>query len=244
MSIIYDNLKLVQLRRKEESREFQENLKSTNNNEESHLQSHLQSQIQSQSFYALELEWFFQWKCFVMNDTTEKLLSNSKKKISINKSIGTLPPGPITNINLFEKGVKDYTEKNLKKGLKKNEDYVIVNEKIWKMFLHNYNGGPEIQLSKNDDVYVSFISVNNKEYLTYSNIRDLLIGGINCSNFSMEKLNNTISVEVQPDESGQMRNGVSSSVVDKDGIFTECEKIDGIAGKININILESKVKLK
>lgn len=244
MSINYDNLKLVQLRRKEESKEFQENIKSNNNiNDESNVNLQLHSPLHSssQSFYAIELEWFFHWKCFVMNDTSEKLLSNSKKKISTNKSIGVLPPGPITNINLFEKGVKEYSGKNFKKGLKKNEDYVIVNEKIWKMFLHNYNGGPEIQLSKNDDIFASFISVSNKEYLTYSNIRDFLIGGTNSCNFSLEKLNNTISVEVQPEE---MREGVSSSVVDKDGIFTGYDKFDGIAGKININIVESKVKLK
>jgi hypothetical protein len=54
-----------------------------------------------------------------MNDLTEKNLSNSKKKISTNKLIGVLPPGPINNTNLFEKNYKELSEKTLKKGLKK-----------------------------------------------------------------------------------------------------------------------------
>jgi hypothetical protein len=54
-----------------------------------------------------------------MNDVNEKNLSNSKKKISPNKYIGVLPPGPITNINLFDKNSKEFSEQTLKKGMKK-----------------------------------------------------------------------------------------------------------------------------
>lgn len=54
-----------------------------------------------------------------MNDITEKFLPNTKKKISENKIIGVLPPGPVTNINLFEKNCKDFNENSIKKGLKK-----------------------------------------------------------------------------------------------------------------------------
>jgi hypothetical protein len=93
------------LRRKEESRDFQENIK-------------LNSQAQS-NFFVVDLEWFLQWKCFIMNDQSEKPLPNSKKRISSNKSIGVLPPGPILNSNLFDKNAKEFKEKNLKKGLKK-----------------------------------------------------------------------------------------------------------------------------
>ena len=54
-----------------------------------------------------------------MNDITEKFLANSKKRNSSNKAIGILPPGPVCNLNLFEKNTKEFTEKTLKKGLKK-----------------------------------------------------------------------------------------------------------------------------
>jgi hypothetical protein len=60
-----------------------------------------------------------------LNDSTDKLLLNSKKKISGNKSIGVLPPGPVTNMSLFEKGVKEFNEKSLKKGLKKVKKFLI-----------------------------------------------------------------------------------------------------------------------
>lgn len=71
------------------------------------------------NFYVIDIEWFLNWKCFVSNDITEKNLTNNKKKISPNKNIGILPPGPITNFNLFEKQLKDYSFKNLKKNLRK-----------------------------------------------------------------------------------------------------------------------------
>ena len=71
------------------------------------------------NFFVIDIEWFLNWKCFVSNDTTEKNLTNNKKNISPNKNIGILPPGPITNFNLFEKQIKDYSFNNLKKYLKK-----------------------------------------------------------------------------------------------------------------------------
>lgn len=95
-------IKSLQLRRKQEGKDFQDFLKQS-----------------SEFFYVIDLEWFFQWKAFVMNDLTEKNLPNSKKKISSNKLIGVLPPGPISNTNLFEKNYKELCEKSLKKGLKK-----------------------------------------------------------------------------------------------------------------------------
>lgn len=54
-----------------------------------------------------------------MNDNTDKILNNSKKKISPNKHIGIFTPGPITNTILFDKHVKEFNEKTIKKGLKK-----------------------------------------------------------------------------------------------------------------------------
>lgn len=76
-TISSDNLKLLVLRRKTESKMFQDFIK-----ESDILLS------QGKPFYVLEIEWFLLWKCFVTNDLTEKNLSNHKKKISINKLIG------------------------------------------------------------------------------------------------------------------------------------------------------------
>ena len=102
LNITEAELKLIQLRRKEEGKDFQDYLKLT-----------------SERFYVVDLEWFFQWKAFVMNDLTDKNLPNNKKKISTNKIVGVLPPGPVTNTNLFEKNYKQLNDKTLKKGLKK-----------------------------------------------------------------------------------------------------------------------------
>jgi hypothetical protein len=97
-------------RRKDEGKNFQELFKT----------------ISTQSkYYVIDIEWFLNWKCFISNDNTEKNLANSKKKISPNKNVGVLPPGPISNYNLFDKNTKEYTAKNLKKGMKKVNNKII-----------------------------------------------------------------------------------------------------------------------
>jgi len=53
-----------------------------------------------------------------MNDINEKILPNNKKRISLNKEIGVLPPGQISNKNLFEKNSSSDI-RNFKKSLKK-----------------------------------------------------------------------------------------------------------------------------
>ena len=70
-------------------------------------------------YYVIHIEWFLQWKCYVINDLTDKFLANNKKRISSNKQIGVLPPGPIQNLCLFDRNVTELTEKSLKRGLKK-----------------------------------------------------------------------------------------------------------------------------
>ena len=102
LNITDTEMKCIQSRRKQEGKDFQDFLKQS-----------------SEFFYVIDLEWFFQWKAFVMNDLTEKNLPNNKKRISTNKLIGVLPPGPISNTNLFEKNYKELSEKTLKRGLKK-----------------------------------------------------------------------------------------------------------------------------
>jgi hypothetical protein len=59
---------------------------------------------------------------------------------------------------------------------------VIVNQKVWTTFIYNYNGGPEIVLSKNDDIYSSLVYINEKEIIEYSAIKENLLA--NSSNIS------------------------------------------------------------
>jgi hypothetical protein len=155
-------------RRKQEIKEFQALYKKN---------------IKTDFYYVVDIEWFLVWKCFVTNDTTEKYIANAKKRISVNKSIGILPPGPITNSILVEKG-------SLKKGLKKNDDFIIVNQELWNFFYYNYNGGPEIKLNGNNDIYANLVSVRNSNY-SYEDanrLRSSLKGeGLICDNTNVER---------------------------------------------------------
>ena len=154
-NISEDNLKIAILRRKTEAKIFQELIKETD-----------LLIKEGANFYAVDLEWFLLWKCYVTNDSSEKNLTNMKKKFSINKQIGILPPGPISNSNLFFKN-NIFEEKTLRKGLSKNDEYVIVNYKVWNLFFNNYNGGPEIILKKNDDIYIDFQTCSNRNHIPY-----------------------------------------------------------------------------
>lgn len=104
LSVSSAEITFLNKRRKDEGKNFQELFKAPSANNK---------------FYVIDIEWFLNWKCFISNDNTEKSLANSKKKISPNKGIGVLPPGPISNYNLFDKNTKEYTAKNFKKGMKK-----------------------------------------------------------------------------------------------------------------------------
>lgn len=108
------------------------------------------------SFYAIDKTWFNKWKAFVMNDLSEKILPNNLKYISDNKKIGVLPPDVIDNskistINNIKKSNDNYMKIDdckyrLKKGLKQQKDYIIINQHLWEWLLLNYNGGPEIKI--------------------------------------------------------------------------------------------------
>jgi hypothetical protein len=125
-----EEIKELIQRRKEEIKEFQDIYKIRNDD----------VKIDSK-FYVVDIEWFLLWKCFVTNDMTDKYISNSKKRISPNRSIGILAPGPISNSNLFEKCPDGF---KIKQGLKKNDDYISVSEDLWMFFNKNYGGGPQI----------------------------------------------------------------------------------------------------
>jgi len=65
------------------------------------------------------------------------------------------------------------------------------------MFVNNYNGGPEILLCKNDDLYSSLVTVSEKEYISYSIIRDNIVSKDN-SVFNNSLNNLTIHEENEP----------------------------------------------
>ena len=88
------------------------------------------------------------------------------------------------------------------------------------MFLHNFNGGPEIQLSKNDDIYVSFQSVSVKEYFSYSVIKELLTASSAGVHSSMYLgLSNDLELSVIPEEREVGSESKVMSNINKDNKF-------------------------
>lgn len=116
LNIAAADVTFLNKRRKDEGKNFQELFKTSSN---------------QNKYFVIDIEWFLNWKCFISNDVTEKNLANSKKKISPNKNVGVLPPGPITNSNLFDKNTKEYTAKNLRKGMKKVNQFFETKNKIY-----------------------------------------------------------------------------------------------------------------
>jgi len=63
-------------------------------------------------------------------------------RISENEKIGVLPPGPISNYDLFIK-VND-KDVEIKQNLLLNHHYRGVNKEVWNIFHKMYGGGPII----------------------------------------------------------------------------------------------------
>ncbi len=117
--------------------------------------------------YAINLEWFLEWKCFVTNDLSDKLIINSKKRISDNKLIGVLPPGYISNGKLCEKD-NETGKYILKSNVKFKDDYFTINQYLWEWFMLNYMGGPEILINiqkKNEEKKNNNLIIDNKGLL-------------------------------------------------------------------------------
>jgi hypothetical protein len=117
--------------------------------------------------YAINLEWFLEWKCFVTNDLSDKLISNYKKRISDNKLIGVLPPGYISNGKLCEKD-NETGKYILKSNVKFKDDYFTINQYLWEWFMLNYMGGPEILINiqkKNEEKKNNNLIIDNKGLL-------------------------------------------------------------------------------
>ena len=63
-------------------------------------------------------------------------------RVSENPLIGVLPPGPISNYDLFVKTKENIHQ--IKQNLEINEHYRGVNKEVWEMFYKLYGGGPII----------------------------------------------------------------------------------------------------
>ncbi len=61
---------------------------------------------------------------------------------------------------------------------------MVVNDKVWNLYLANYNGGPEISLSKNDDIYNSIIGIEDADRLSYDTLKENLGASLNASGSS------------------------------------------------------------
>lgn len=60
-------------------------------------------EAKQERWYIVSSEWLFKWKCFVQNKVSrsaEPRLIN-EVRMSSNKAVGILPPGPIQNQALF-----------------------------------------------------------------------------------------------------------------------------------------------
>ena len=136
MFITKEEKKEFNMRRKHESKVYQSLLKRNKDTSSKEI-----------CFYAIEASWLNKWKCFINNDSSEKVISNNEKPISENKNIGVLPPGIINNIRLCDI-YKPHGKYRLKSGMKNKKDYFVVNQYLWEWFLLNYGGGPEIQVEE------------------------------------------------------------------------------------------------
>lgn len=71
-------------------------------------------------------------------------------RVSPNKQIGILPPGPIQNLSLFIEEEKspllqpELILPRVKKGLVMEKDYKTVCREVWEKFSMIYGGGPAI----------------------------------------------------------------------------------------------------
>lgn len=102
--------------------------------------SELDNSADMGEWYLINTDWITQWKCFVFNKS-----SPFPKQNSPNKAIGVLPPGQISNHELFIDPLNPVT---LRSQLKVVANYRGVNQSVWKAYFKFYGGGPVIVRSK------------------------------------------------------------------------------------------------
>jgi len=86
-------------------------------------------------WFMISSEWLNQWKSFVSNKISSSLKAENQAdniRKSENSKIGILPPGPISNDNLFIKFVEGKEISSvIREGLELNKDYRGVNREVW-----------------------------------------------------------------------------------------------------------------
>ena len=94
---------------------------------------------QDKYWFIISSDWLQKWKCFIANKRSsshKEMDANDHAECcmgireSSNPVIGILPPGPISNIDLFIKkaGTNDY---EMRKNLLLNKHYRVVNREVW-----------------------------------------------------------------------------------------------------------------
>jgi hypothetical protein len=112
-------------------------------------------------WFMISSEWLNQWKSFVSNKISSHLKVENKVenvRKSENSKIGILPPGPISNDDLFIKLVDGKEIQTvIREGLELNKDYRGVNREVWQIFHRMYGGGPII-VRDDLDIYARDLS--------------------------------------------------------------------------------------
>ena len=112
-------------------------------------------------WFMISSNWLNQWKSFVSNKISSSLKAENKAdniRKSENPKIGILPPGPISNDELFVKLVEGKEVQSvIKEGLELNKDYRGVNREVWQIFHRMYGGGPII-VRDDLDIYSNDLS--------------------------------------------------------------------------------------
>ena len=172
------------------------------------------------AFYAIDKNWFNKWRAYITNDLTEKYFPNTMKYISDNKKIGVLPPDIIDNskistINNIKKDNSNYMniddcKYRLKKGLKQEKDYIIINQHLWEWLLLNYNGGPEIKLLSDKAYIPSSLApiIENNEVNNNDRINN-------------ENKNNNIDRDLK-----NLNNNINNKIIEKKSKQKKKEKIN------------------
>jgi len=115
-------------------------------------------------WYLISSDWFNQWKEWTGFSTVAKISDEEttsdclEKGNTRSKSKSVDEPGRIDNAELIEvEEIMLFGEINLKDNLREEEDYIIVNSRIWKYLYEIYDGIPILREAiKNFDKAVDY----------------------------------------------------------------------------------------
>lgn len=194
------------------------------------------SNDKAEKYYALDIDWYVLWKNYIDGNISEKYTKNVYKRISPNKNIGVLPPGEISNKNLFADHDIDTNTYKLKEDLLINRDYMIVSEFVWNFFLLNYGGGPEIELDKGEINIYNFSPKKSRRAELKSMKNSLLE-----NNNDMEKdRSNRVSPEK---EKLSLRLGKMNLMQSYSSLGDTLKSCDGIINTMSNYNFENRIKL-